>query len=362
MRRWPVVASAVALALSLSASAQAAFPGQNGKIAFSATNTNPTYPNTDIYSVNPDGSGLVQIINENGGTWEDSNFDSVPEWSPDGTQLVFNSLWIEGGDPEPSIDRVNADGTGRVVVQPARYNPVWSPDGAHLLYALGDPGAHDEPGDEHGWLFTSDPDGTNETFFRSMGARPSKASWSPDGMRIAFPLVTYGCINDCQGDLYTADAADGGALVQVTNNPYDEIQPDWSPDGTKIAFASNADGDYDIYSINRDGSGIAQLTNAPGYDLGPSWSPDGTKIAFGSNRSGPFHVFTMNADGSGVSDLIAGRDPDWQPITGPRRADYKNQAAFCRAERDFWGDGQFRDKYGTNGNGANAFGKCVSGK
>jgi Tol biopolymer transport system component len=357
-----VLVSSFVLALALAAPAQAAFPGQNGKIAFSATNTNPTYPNTDIYAVNPDGSGLVQIINENGGTWEDSNFDSVPEWSPDGTQLVFNSLWIEGGDPEPSIDRVNADGTGRVGVRIERYNPVWSPDGAHLLYALGDPGEHDEPGDEHGWLYTSDPNGGNETFLRSMGARPSKASWSPDGTRIAYPHVTFGCINDCQGDIYTANASDGGGTVQLTNNPYDEIQPDWSPDGTKIAFASNADGDYDIYSMNRDGTGIAQLTNAPGYDLGPAWSPDGTKIAFGSNRYGPFHVFTMNADGSGVSDLIAGRDPDWQPILGPRRADYKNQAAFCRAERDFWGDGQFQDKYATNGNGANAFGKCVSGK
>jgi len=301
-------------ALMLAAPALAAFPGQNGKIAFSATNSNPEYPNDDIYAVSPDGSGLVQIIDENDGTWEDSNFDTVPEWSPDGTRLVFNSIWLEGGDPEPSILRVNADGTGLVGVRAGRYYPSWSPDGARLLYALGDPGAIDEPGDEKGWLYTSDPDGADETFLTFLGARPSKASWAPDGTRIVFPLVTYGCINNCQGDLYTANAADGGGAVQLTNTPSNETGPDWSPDGSRIVFASNADGDYDIYSMNSNGTGIAQLTNAPGSDISPSWSPDGTKIAFQSNRTGPWHVYTMNADGSAPTDVIAGEDPDWQPI------------------------------------------------
>jgi hypothetical protein len=64
--------------------------------------------------------------------------------------------------------------------------------------------------------------------------------------------------------------------------------------------------------------------------------------------------------GGPPADLNA--DPDWQPIPGPLRADYKNQSAFCRVERDFLGDQQFGARYGKNGNGANAFGKCVSGK
>ncbi len=39
----------------------------------------------------------------------------------------------------------------------------------------------------------------------------------------------------------------------------------------------------------------------------------------------------MNADGSDQSRLVAGFSPDWQPLVGPRREDYKNTSHFCKA-------------------------------
>jgi hypothetical protein len=68
----------------------------------------------------------------------------------------------------------------------------------------------------------------------------------------------------------------------------------------------------------------------------------------------------MNADGTGQSFLTQGLTPDWQPIPGPKRGDFKNAAHFCKAERDFRGAADFQRRYGTNGNSGNAFGKCVS--
>jgi hypothetical protein len=47
----------------------------------------------------------------------------------------------------------------------------------------------------------------------------------------------------------------------------------------------------------------------------------------------------MNADGSGQSRLADGVSPDWQPLVGPRREDYKNASHFCKAEREFLGAG-----------------------
>lgn len=44
-------------------------------------------------------------------------------------------------------------------------------------------------------------------------------------------------------------------------------------DGTRIAFASNKDGDYEIYVMNADGSGVVALTNNSGFDGWPAWSP-----------------------------------------------------------------------------------------
>lgn len=43
----------------------------------------------------------------------------------------------------------------------------------------------------------------------------------------------------------------------------------------KIAFASDRDGDFDIYLMNADGTGPVKLTDNTSVDLYPDWSPDG---------------------------------------------------------------------------------------
>jgi Tol biopolymer transport system component len=61
----------------------------------------------------------------------------------------------------------------------------------------------------------------------------------------------------------------------------------------KIAFASNADGDYEIYTVNPDGSGLDQLTTSPSDDTNPAWSPDGRWITF--MRGDRVHVMDETA-------------------------------------------------------------------
>jgi hypothetical protein len=48
--------------------------------------------------------------------------------------------------------------------------------------------------------------------------------------------------------------------------------------------------------------------------------------------------------------------------TAPGQSADKNAAKACKAERATMGVQAFKDRYGTNANKANAFGKCVSGK
>ena len=47
--------------------------------------------------------------------------------------------------------------------------------------------------------------------------------------------------------------------------------PSFSADGSKIAFASDRDGDYEIYVMNSDGSGQTNLTNNAAGDSDPSF-------------------------------------------------------------------------------------------
>src|SRR3954447_25780432 len=83
----------------------------------------------------------------------------------------------------------------------------------------------------------------------------------------------------------------------------------------RIAFASDRDGDYDIYAMDPNGSNVVQLTNASGPDINPAISPDGTRIAYNRDSSVEIHdVWVMNADG-GAPHLFAqaAEDPAWTP-------------------------------------------------
>ena len=77
-----------------------------------------------------------------------------------------------------------------------------------------------------------------------------------------------------------------GAIRRLTNHPAGDGHPSWSPDGRHIAFASDRDGNVEIYVMGSDGSNPRRLTNHSAGDGHPSWSPDGRHIAFASDRDG----------------------------------------------------------------------------
>ncbi len=84
------------------------------------------------------------------------------------------------------------------------------------------------------------------------------------------------------------------------------------PASGKIAFASDRDGNLEIYVMDADGSNVARLTDNPGPDITPAWSPDGTHILF-AHPNLVIRVYVMNADGSGVTRLSNGANPAWSP-------------------------------------------------
>src|SRR5206468_6195366 len=81
--------------------ARAAFPGTNGKIAFSSFTDSS--PDPQIFTVNPNGSGETQL------TRSDEGHAVAPDWSPDGTKIAFQ------GDAtgNQQLYVMNADGSAR---------------------------------------------------------------------------------------------------------------------------------------------------------------------------------------------------------------------------------------------------------
>ena len=330
-RLTAVFASSLLCVLVLVAPADAAFPGRNGNIAF----TRGTPDGADVYSVRPDGTGLQSLATG-------PEFQRAPAWSPDGTRLVWQQF--------PGLVVANPDGTDVADVPDLpeldSNDPTWSPDGRRLLFG-NLAGVHPPV-----WtLYTVRLDGTGLT---SLG-HGTDPSWSPDGTRIALTQVG----EFTGGHHVVVMAADGSNRTFLTPDR-ESWAPDWSPDGSRIAFTSFAAPAYHgVYVANANGSNSRLVVSGA---TRPAWAPDGSRIAFTSTRDDQVDLYAVNVDGTGETRITSGpewdNDPSWQPLQGPRPSDYKNAAKFCKAERDFLEEEAFRQKYG----GANAYGKCVSGK
>ena len=122
-------------------------------------------------------------------------------------------------------------------------------------------------------------------------------------------------------DLWLASVA-GGARAQLTfvgkGQAYDAA---WFPDGRRIAFASNQEGDDDIFVVTLGDPAAPQpqtINLTPGdtweSDKHPSVSPDGQFIVFYSNRTGRNQIWIMAADGTNPRQLVALDGDCWDPI------------------------------------------------
>jgi len=101
-----------------------------------------------------------------------------------------------------------------------------------------------------------------------------------------------------RADIYY-QRADSRVIEQVTHSPNaNEKQPQLSPDGTTIIFASDREGQWNIYetSFTQRGSMILEVVRNGRVNEQPSYSPDGSAIAYATwmPRKGQWYIATMN--------------------------------------------------------------------
>ena len=108
-----------------------------------------------------------------------------------------------------------------------------------------------------------------------------------------------------------------GNSRQLTHHPAEDRAPAWSPDGTRLLFASDRDGDYEIYSIQADGTELLRHTDNDVSDLSPAWAPTGDRFVFESQRQAPNGLWIQElADGRArllLPDPSPELVPDWSP-------------------------------------------------
>ena len=97
------------------------------------------------------------------------------------------------------------------------------------------------------------------------------------------------------------------------------IDPAWTSDGKQVLFASNCEGQFDIYEVNMKSRVVTRLTHHPSADTDPVSSPDGTDILFVSTRSGQLGLWLLRGDERNAIELkpfgdkrMRCKDPDWK--------------------------------------------------
>jgi Tol biopolymer transport system component len=183
--------------------------------------------NNNIWSINPDGTGLTALTTQNG-----AGLDSTePNPSSDNLTIVFTSkMLISGvGANSTNIWAMHKDGTSQAYLTDATVagydskNPVFSPDGSTIAYASEQDGAPCFN------IWTMKSNGSNQanlTGQNTAGLDSINPSWEPDSLMIAFQSkmkISGSTPNSWNIWAMTSTGGSQLALTQNTNAGLDSV-------------------------------------------------------------------------------------------------------------------------------------------
>ncbi|NKB72435.1 MAG: hypothetical protein GKR89_35610 [Candidatus Latescibacteria bacterium] len=295
MFKKTAIFSLLALALCTPSNAQSV-----GKIAFFSDRDG----NREIYIMDEDGTNPVNLTNN-------PAEDFRPAFSPDGRRIAFVSDrdgTQRNGQTGSGIYAVDIDGTNLVNLTGhldglSRYaHPTWSPDGRRIAFSAWTALNTD--------IYAVDIASGNLTRLTDDPALDDYPSWSPEGNSIVYSSSQISPFTR----LFSIDL-DSGVSTQVSAGSAD-LDPIWSSDGAWLVFARFdvlAGGTFELQVVQLGQDEPVQLTNNQLNDWGAGWSPDGSRIVFASQQDGQEDIYTMGADGADPVKLTDHPANDGQP-------------------------------------------------
>lgn len=264
----------------------------------------------DIYTIAADGTDVRQLTNEPGRDYE-------PDASPDGKTIVFASQRATGESAQLYLMDIDGSNVRRLTFSAGATGtilddyPEWSPDGTRIVFQR--TVISEDKKQVYADIWLIDPKTGQETALtKTQNIWDSTPSFTTDGKSVLYESNRAGSF-----DIYR-QPVDGGEAVLVFASDGTDSDAKQSPDGREIAFVSDRGGDFGVYVVDSDGSNLRQLTSSDGKEECPQWSPDGKQLSFSSERDGDQELYVMNADGSDQRRLTnsPGRDEvaDW--VTG----------------------------------------------
>ena len=241
-----------------------------------------------------------------------------PDWSPDGSQIVFTSP-CEKDDLDYKGSRLYITSVDGTALRPLNtipggdFDPAWNPVDPNIIAFV----SYRENNRPHLFLYSLD---TNQVESLSASTAYDRApEWSNDGNMLLFQKVFNGT-----SQIYTIQVADK-KLTSITSGVTDAFDPTWSTSNQLIYFSEGTMGGLSIKLAG------LQYGNAAGtkFELeeprpvwGIDFSSDDFWIAYygigeGNNRD----LFIMLTNGDSINQLTDDAaqdfDPKWQPGSAP---------------------------------------------
>lgn len=178
---------------------------------------------TGVYTAAADGTSLVRVTTRPG-----LRHDIPLDYAPDGKHLViYRSV---GVDPDPQVGGslwvVGVDGSGLHMIAGTSARPAswarWSKNGDRVMFA-------NERTAPKGAIWTVRPDGTHRVrvFYDPHGGFPIQPVWSPDGRKILFALdPTNDQFEHPANKLYLI-SSDGSKPQLILAGSNFKSQPEW---------------------------------------------------------------------------------------------------------------------------------------
>ncbi len=268
--------------------------------------------NDDIWICNADGTNNRQFTRE-------ACQDSSPMWSPDGQYLYYVSEYPEApanivrqeisGQSKPQLMTFHKDDA----VHRARI----SANGQWIVYECGTDlcVVSTREGElsrkVHIGVHADDKENSEKTITFTNTA--TEFMLSKDEKHVAFVV---------HGEIFLMPIA-GGKATRLTDHPAFDHGIAWEPYSKKIIFASDRDGQEDLYTLDPDDKDnpelvkahkfkVTRLTNSPEAEIGTSFSPDGKRVTF--IRAGK--LVSVKPDGTDEKILVKDVqviDYEWSP-------------------------------------------------